>query len=95
MPTREELEEAIEQLEHQPTSFENCMRLAIFYQLHDRIQSERGVSSGYKSDTEFMRIVENCTIDHALEAMDELVECLKILNPRLYNSFMKKLQGEA
>ena len=99
MPTREELDEAIEQIESQPCNFDNCFKLAIFYQLRDRFESpETGPEPGedYAGDSEFIKIINRTGIKAAVPLIAELVECVQITCPAMYDSFILKLKrGEA
>ena len=44
------------------------------------------------SGSEFLKAVGNVAQDSALEVMDELVEAVKILHPRMYTTFIDKVQ---
>ena len=45
----------------------------------------------YNSDSEFSRIIKDKSIDDVLSVMDELMETLNVINPRLYEGVMAKL----
>ena len=86
MPTREELEDAIYRHENAPISYQNCQSLAMLYYLYDRLY---GFDQGYSQD-EFRYKIGPTKF---WEIFDELLEALQILNPKLYESLMKKLEG--
>ena len=88
MPTRDELEEAISNLEKMEPSYEVCQKLVIYNALLDRYYNK---VSGYKSDSEFMRAAEGIEWNRMLPLLDELMDCLLLVNPKLYQSFMAKL----
>ena len=44
-----------------------------------------------KGDSDFAEIVRNKTVQKAFPAIEELVETIHLLNPRLYDSFINKL----
>ena len=44
------------------------------------------------SDTEFLQFVNGKDIDSVLDVMQELMEAVKILQPRLYDSVLTKIQ---
>lgn len=46
----------------------------------------------YKSDTEFSQAIHGKKQDYVLSAIDELMETLSVLNPRLYASVLRKLR---
>jgi hypothetical protein len=43
-------------------------------------------------DTEFLRTIEGAKVDNVLLLMDELMDTLKVISPRLYNGVMRKLK---
>ena len=47
---------------------------------------------GSYSDSDFLRAVADVSPDKAWEIMDELMDSLKIVNERVYNSVMRKLE---
>ena len=44
----------------------------------------------YNGDSEFARAIDGREQDEVLPIIDELVETLQIIQPRLYNAFMEK-----
>lgn len=101
MITEQALDEAIAECKGERNPNANtCMKLAAYYQLKDRMfasepQIMRNYSYAepeYQSDTEFVRLVQDRSLDELLPILDELMETLKILNPRLYEGVMRKLQ---
>ena len=88
MPTRDELEEAISNLEKMEPSYEVCQKLVIYSMLLDKYYNKVG---SYKSDSEFMRAAEGIEWNRMLPLLDELMDCLLLVNPKLYQSFMAKL----
>ena len=44
------------------------------------------------SDTEFLQLVNGKDIDSVLDIMQELMEAVKILQPRMYDSVLTKIQ---
>ena len=49
------------------------------------------VKTANSSGSEFLRAVGNVAQDRAWEVMDELMDTLKIVNEKAYNSVLKKL----
>ena len=47
--------------------------------------------TGYDSGTEFSEVLKSCDIMEVLPEIDELISAVQVLNPRLYNSFMRKI----
>lgn len=93
MPTKDELLKAIANLEAGETSFEVCHKLAVYYYLYDKYYNR--IHSNYVSDSEFMDAVGEITTDSLLAVMDELMDCIAIINPKLYQGVLDKLHGVA
>jgi hypothetical protein len=53
-------------------------------------QSEEYVS--FNGDTDFSRAVNGMNAKRAWEIMDELVDAVRVVNPRLYRGLMKKVE---
>lgn len=45
------------------------------------------------SDSEFSQLVQGMYLDDVFPIIDELMDTLKVMNPRLYNGVMKKIAG--
>ena len=101
MFTKRELCDAIKECESAPASFQNCEKLAVFYSLYDRLFAEKPVESEQRSvknevqttaDSDFLRILAGKDWASLLVILDELMDTIKILQPRLYDAVMQKLQ---
>jgi len=91
MPTKDELLQAINNLERQDASLETCQKLAIYHQIYDIYYGGRKIV--YNSDSEFMKATENTDLDVLYSVFDELMDCLKLINPKLYDSVLVKLKN--
>lgn len=105
MITLREVEDAIREMEAVPdANFETCRKLAVFYILRDYMGG--GIpSSGYSSadgprekierhgDTEFLDAVAGRDPVGVWSVLDELMETLRITNPRLYDGVMRRLDA--
>ncbi len=104
MITEKDLQEAIAECEgiRNPNA-NTCIKLAAFYTIKnelfgrtEQLQAYSYASSHsteYVSDTEFGRMVSGMNIDDVMELMDELMSTLQIVNPRLYESVLRKLNN--
>ena len=94
MPTKEELEDAIYQIQSMPSNFDNCLKLSTYYNLLNIINSNYNNLNDiqYTSDTEFMQIAPNININRLFEITDEVFSCIQIIAPKLYQSAMYKLK---
>ena len=102
MPTKEELLEAIDKYRKEEPTYQNCVKIATFTWLLDRFYgsgpamdgySRKQAQNGYQSDSEFMQLVEKSDSDHLFAVLDELFDTIRVLNPRLYNSAIRKLKN--
>lgn len=106
MFTEAELIDAIDQIEHGKHSIQNCERLAAIYVVLDHLYGKEKpmmveVSHDNKIETEVghygdSNLLESVAGKSAKEAwllMDELVDALIVLNPRLMNNFFEKLNN--
>ena len=50
------------------------------------------INDGYIEQTAFEKAVDGRKADKAWELIDELVEAVKILHPRMYTTFIDKVQ---
>lgn len=97
MITLDEVEDAIRELEDAPHNFQTCQKLATFYLLRDylagggdgAINEVRRIEA--REDSEFMRVVSGCDSAEVLAVLDELMDTLAIVNPRLYDGVMRRL----
>lgn len=97
MPTIEELQDAINQLSEMPVSFDNCLKLATYYNLMNILSGEDkktvfGANMTYTSDTDFMKIASQTDINDLMAVVDELFSCIQLTAPKLYDSALYKLK---
>ena len=87
----------------------DCIKLSAFLQLKEKMFPEKvepisiptksySYSAGndsvqYSSESEFGRLVYGKEIDQILPFLDDLVETVKVINPRLYNAFIGKIKA--
>ena len=85
-----------------------CLKLAAFYSIKDHLYPARGVDMAidelpsysraaepiisYESDSDFMQIVKVANPDVVMKVLDELMDALKVLYPKLYDSTMLRLK---
>lgn len=100
MIKEEELREAIAECQGQRNPNANtCIKLASYLTILDHITeptySEKPnysfAAPPFISGTEFGRKVQDKDVNEVLSVMDELMETLRVLNPRLYDGVMSKL----
>lgn len=102
MITEHDLESAIEECRgvRNPNA-STCIKLAAYYILRDHLYpDEPEVIPGYSrepgpvydSGSEFSQAVSRISVQDALAVMDDLMDALRVLNPRLYDGAMAKLR---
>ena len=105
MFTEAELIDAIDQLESGKHSIQNCERLAAIYTVLDHLYANP-VITGYSKDnkvdemekviddygkSEFLQAIAGKPAKEVWHLVNELVEAISVLNPRLLSNFFDKL----
>lgn len=103
MFTRRELENAIAECEKNPSTFNDCQKLAAFYTLYDHLYTDnepREQRTVYTEtiidnygDSEFFMAVQGRDSESVWEVLNELMSALQIVNPKLYNATLQKIDS--
>lgn len=106
MIREEDLQEAIAEMQGQRNpNASTCIKLAAFYTILDHVREknvEEPVSFtgysyenrvGYESGSEFAQTIADLDMEDVWPVLDELMETLKVLQPKLYNGVIRKLDG--
>lgn len=85
-----------------------CIKLAAYYTILNNIieRDDRVVDTGYsfssappvisyEGQSEFAEIVNGKTAETVMPVMDELMETVRLLQPRLYDSVLRKLREKS
>lgn len=106
MITEKDLLEAIAECQGQRNPNANtCIKLAAYYTILDNIRKEAEPGEQpipmysydapkqerYYSESEFGDIVSRHETADVLKVVDELMETLRVMQPRLYDAFIRKL----
>ena len=104
MFSKSQLLDAIEELEASPATYQNAEKLATFYTLFDhlyiqkeplqRIESTREVTIDRYGDSVFLTAITDKKADDIWMVMDELMQTIQILNPRLYRATLDRIKGD-
>lgn len=99
--TRSEIEDAIRETEEGPKNYQTCQKLATYYALLDHMEPRQmyyearepkiEYEIGNYGNSDFLRMVAGCDPSYVWPIMDELLSTIQVLNPRLYDSVMRKL----
>lgn len=104
MFTQAELEDAVNELLDGKHSIQNCERLAAVYIVLDHLYGEEKPmiqasndnktesEIGYYGASDFLKTVAGKSAKEVWRLMDELVEAVTVLNPRLMSNFYDKLE---
>ena len=94
MITRKDLLEAIEKCQGQKNPNANtCIKLAAYYTILDHTPED---NPGYSymsqpSNSEFMNMIKIKSVDDVLLIMDDMMEQLQVVAPKLYYETMERL----
>ena len=102
MITVPDLEAAIAECQGQRNPNANtCIKLAAYYTILRNMQGDEpkeqlpaysfAAQVTLDSDTEFAQRVNSSDLQKVLEVIDDLMTALAVLNPKLYDSVMRKL----
>lgn len=105
MITKHDLETAIAECQgRQNPDAKTCMMLAAFYTIRREMYGEEKEAEHYSfapapvrntveidSDSEFARAVDGRDLGEVFPVIDELMDTLQIIQPRLYSAVMMKL----
>lgn len=102
MFSRAELINAIDELEQSPATYQNAEKLATFYLLYDHLfvdkepvirtePTEEIIIADY-GGSEFLQVIAGQDAEAVWPVIDELVEAVRVLQPRLYTATIEKLK---
>jgi hypothetical protein len=100
MLSRQEIEQAISECEAGQASYQQCQKLATLYTLYDHLYAGQEAVPRYVDeevvgdygDDEFFATIRGKNAATVWDAVGELVDAVSILNPKLYDSFMEKIE---
>lgn len=102
MFSRKELIKAIDDLENAPNTFQNAEKLATFYCLYDhlfciqepvqRVEQTKEVTIDRYGESEFFSIIDGKTAGKAWNVIDELMQTIQVLHPKLYQATIDRLK---
>ena len=86
------------QNEKNPDS-KTCIKLAAFYTILNNMYPSAGYSGQeppeqvrYNSGSEFSEVIQDIPADYIIRIMDELMDALMVLSPKLYRATIDKLR---
>lgn len=101
MFSKSELLKAIDELEEAPSTFQNAEKLATFYLLYDhlyteqqpvnRIEPVREVTIDRYEGSDLYEAISGQNAEDVWKIINELMETLKVLQPKLYEATLERL----
>lgn len=91
--TISEINQEIVELENSRITRQNISDLAILYLVRQNLQNNNATKApvNYSNDSKFLQTIANKDINAVLTVIDELVSAVEILDIRLYNKVIQKL----
>ncbi len=92
----DKINEEILMLERKDTTYATCERLAWLYIVRDHIttqQAHQPTPLDISGDSEFLQAVDGKDSMAVWAIMDELMDTLKTVSPRVYIAIMKKVKA--
>jgi hypothetical protein len=96
MPSKEELLDAIKEIQSKEPTFSNCEKLATFYTLLRYLYSEEEGQSRdafpASSGSEFRQAIAGKDIGKVVDVLDEHMKVVQALFPKEYKAVIKMLE---
>lgn len=91
MISLEEVEKTILELEGKDTSFAVCEKLSYLYIVRDHIKPAGRIDTNGTS--EFMRTISKKETVDVLKVLDELMQTIAVVQPKLYEAAIRQLSS--
>lgn len=92
MITRKDLLEAIEKCQGQKNPNANtCIKLAAYYTILDHTPEDDYSYASKPSNSEFINVIRDKNVDEVIAVMDDMMEELQAVAPKLYYETMERL----
>lgn len=100
MFSRRELLNAIAECEAGTNNFQSCQKLATLYSIYDHLYSQpamlketvQEVKIDSYGDSDFLQAIAGKKAEDIWSIMDELMETVKALQPKLYDAVLRRLK---
>jgi hypothetical protein len=95
-----ELLDAIDEMEEAPSTYQNCEKLATFYSLYDHLYGDkrpmletvRQTVVDSFGDSDFFKAVDGADAEKVFRVLNELMETVRLLQPKLYEATLTELR---
>ena len=99
MPSKEDLLDAIKEIQSKEPTYANCEKLATFYTLLRYLYSEEQGESRdafpASGGSEFREAITGKDIGRVVDVLDEHMEVVKILFPKEYKAVIRRIEEGA
>ena len=93
MISLEMIEREISELEARETSYKQCERLSVLYTVRDHLlPRKKDELTTYLSGSEFLELASGVSYPALMQVMNEHMQTLSILQPRVYQSILDKIR---
>ena len=92
MMNLDEINGEIAKLEQQPATYASMEKLSCLYVVRDHLTASPAGAEIPRGASDFMQACAGKTIKGVMQVMDDLMDALMILQPRLYDAVMEKLR---
>ena len=91
MISRKDLEIAAKELMDSQPTYQTCAKLADIYIVLDHMKPDHYSMKGPGSD--FLTAIDGKNIEKVLDVMNELMDATQVLNPRLYERVIERINA--
>ena len=91
MISLDEIERSILELESKDTTFATCEKLSVLYNVRDHLMPKSEVRSNILAKSDLYYLVEGKPQGKVWEVMAELVDSIKVFQPKVYEELMRRL----
>ena len=97
MPSKEELLDAIKEIQNKEPSYSNCEKLATFYTLLRYLYSEEDEAQSrdafhVSNGSEFRQAIAGKNIEKVVDVLDEHMEMVQVLFPKEYKEVIRRIE---
>lgn len=99
MISESELLDAIAECERAKPSYQACEKLATFYTVYDHLHPVNSAQNDFElialgdyGTSDFLNAIRGKNAREICLKIDDLLQALSVLNPKLYAAFMEKVQ---
>ena len=93
MISLETVEREIDELESRETSYKVCERLSWLYVVRDHLLPKRKDEvTTYLSGSEFLELASGVSYPALMQVLNEHMQALSVLQPKVYESIMSKIR---